>query len=176
MCDCGCSFPLGVKQKVLAIKIDRELVCVSVSTWGPSAVLLIGVLLAYHLAYKVSMRKRIDRRVPLDTDGHSLIGSERLTSALDGATKLNSFSVHAHGEPEVRLERAVKISPMSYDDATHELLPLFMQQKVITVDLQFLRSEQAARVVDFCSGATAVTSGWIFRVTDHVVVITPYRK
>lgn len=144
------------------------------SAWGPAVVLLIAVVLAYHLAYRVLIQERTNQRnVHTETYRHNQSGLYKLTSALDSATTLNTFNVHDHTAPKVRLQQAVKVSPGSYDAATHELLQCFLEDKIIAVDLQYLNSDQSGRVVDFCSGATAIRSGWIFRITDTVIVITP---
>jgi FtsZ-interacting cell division protein YlmF len=50
----------------------------------------------------------------------------------------------------------------------------FREGRVVSIDLGKLDGREAVRLVDFCSGITAMDAGWIFRVTDKVIVLTPH--
>ncbi|MEV7968722.1 cell division protein SepF [Sphaerisporangium sp. NPDC088356] len=63
--------------------------------------------------------------------------------------------------------------PTDYQVATREIAQGFREQRVISIDLGEMDRRQAVRLVDFCSGMTAVCSGWIFRLTDNVIVLAP---
>lgn len=169
---------LSLEVRNVCVHDHLWVVCVSVSAWGPSVVLLLAVVLAYHLASRVLLpNKGVDGKgAHSDEIRHDASDVDQLRLALDSATSLNAFSVHSHSDPTVRLQQAVKVHPTSYDSATREILQHFRKNNIITVDLDFIKQEQAGRLVDFCSGATAIRSGWIFRVTDKVIVITPVGK
>ncbi|MEV5541789.1 cell division protein SepF [Saccharopolyspora shandongensis] len=65
------------------------------------------------------------------------------------------------------------IKPSEYQSAAREVLHQFRSGRVVSVDLRSMNYHSAARLVDFLSGMTASRSGWIFRITDDVIVLNP---
>lgn len=100
-------------------------------------------------------------------------GSEELRIALENAVSLNSYSVHSRSNPSVHLEAALRFVPRDYQGSAPEIAQCFREGRVLSIDLGSMESDQAARLVDFCSGMTSVCSGWIFQVAESVIVLTP---
>lgn len=146
----------------------------TVAAWGPSLVLLFAVLLAAWLtreAWRRSVPRKASRRV-----NYAVLSpgdSDELNIALKSAAALNSYSVHAQNNPSVHLGAAVRFTPLDYQSSVYEVMQSFREGHVVSIDLGRMDNHQAARLVDFCSGLTAVDSGWIFQVTDSVIVLTP---
>lgn len=144
------------------------------ATWGPSLVLLFAVLLAAWLtrgAWKRKFPRRPPRRVNYAVPSSG--DSDELNIALKSAMALNAYSVHAQNDPSVHLAAVVRFAPSDYHNSVHEIMKNFREGRVVSIDLGKMDNHQAARLVDFCSGLTAVDSGWIFQVTDCVIVLTP---
>lgn len=144
-----------------------------VEAFGPTLVLLFAVsLIALTLqkGWKSSgdgPRTAVGYKSPL-APSHS-----GLSLALEDAVNLNQFDAHARNDPDVRLGALVRFEPSEYQATTHEVARYFREGNVISIDLTAMNSHQAARLVDFCSGMAAVSSGWIFRVTDKAIVLNP---
>jgi len=142
-------------------------------TWGPSLVLL-GAVLAFALMVQKTGRER-----PTEGRTNAVIYSVppepslELDLALDHATALNAFNLRAQNDPAVRLQSALRFAPTDYQVATREIVQGFRERRVISIDLGQMDRRQAVRLVDFCSGMTAMCSGWIFRLTDNVIVLAP---
>jgi FtsZ-interacting cell division protein YlmF len=146
----------------------------TVAAWGPSLVLLFATLLAARLVYNAQKRKIVREKYRII--GHTSPTPERfneLGSALESATTLNAYSIHTQNDPSVHLGAAVRFTPLDYQGSVYEIMQRFREGRVVSIDLGKMDSHQAARLVDFCSGMTAMGSGWIFRVTDSVIVLTP---
>ena len=99
--------------------------------------------------------------------------SDELKAALDNAVALNAFNAQAGHDPRVRLQAVVRFAPTDYEPAVGEIAQYFRAREVISIDLTNLHSKHAVRLVDFCSGMAVMCSGWIFCVTDNVIVLTP---
>lgn len=96
-----------------------------------------------------------------------------LEGSLDSAERMNAYSAVLGQEPDVRLGRVVRYSPREYQSAVNEISTQFRGGKVISIDLGNMSFRQAARLVDFCSGMAVASRGWIYRVTDQVVMLAP---
>src|SRR5262245_60930110 len=144
------------------------------AAWGPSLVLLFAVLLAAWLT-RDAWKRKAPRRPPRRVNYAVLSSgdSDELNIALKSATALNAYSVHAQNDPSVHLAAVVRFAPLNYEGSVHEVMQSFREGHVVSIDLGKMDNHQAARLVDFCSGLTAVDSGWIFRVTESVIVLTP---
>jgi cell division inhibitor SepF len=101
---------------------------------------------------------------------------DELAIALKAAERINAYSIATGGNPSVHLSEIIRISPGSYQAAVREIPAYFLDGRVISVDMNSMDSHEAARLVDFCSGMVAGGSGWIFRATDRVLVLTPTTK
>lgn len=142
-------------------------------TWGPSLTLLTAVLALAMIVKKVSRGLSGDPHATTLFHSVSTDPSKELDIALEQATSLNAFHLHAKNDPAVRLQSALRFTPTDYKVATREIAQGFRSQRVISIDLGRMDHRQAVRLVDFCSGMTAMCSGWIFRLTDHVIVLAP---
>jgi FtsZ-interacting cell division protein YlmF len=146
----------------------------ALATAGPSLVLLIAVLIAVWLTQRAWTSKRYGARSNIVSRTAPISGySNELSIALESAATLNAYNVHAQNNPSVHLEAALRLTPLEYQDAAYEIMQRFREGRVVSIDLTEMDHRQAARLVDFCSGMTAVTSGWLFRVTNSVIVLTP---
>lgn len=120
-------------------------------------------------AYRPQSRQSTQpRRVP-----RNLASSRDLEVALESATSLNSFDVGSLHDPVLRLHTVVRFEPRSYSSALVEVSQCYREGRVLSVDLRGMDQCNAVRLIDFCSGLAAATAGWIFRVADDVIVITP---
>jgi FtsZ-interacting cell division protein YlmF len=135
---------------------------------------LFAVLLTVWLAREVWRRK--DPKRPPRRVSYAILSSrdfDELNIALESATALNAYNVHAQNDPSVHLRAVVRFTPLDYEGSVHEVMQSFRQGRVVSIDLGKMDNHQAARLVDFCSGLTAADSGWIFHVADRVIVLTP---
>ena len=145
-----------------------------VEAFGPSVVLLFAVVLAASLTWRKRWHGRTD--APLWFYNHPGVTtgvSNDLETALDNAVALNSFTVQAGTDPSVRLQAVIRFSPMDFRSIADEVSRHFRTGRVISIDLAHMEPRQAVRLVDFCSGMASASYGWIFRVTDRVIVVTP---
>ena len=141
---------------------------------GPSVVLSFAVLLAAWVTREVWRRDAV-RRPPPGQRRPSVLSPnpDGVRIALDAAATLNAYNIHAQNDPAVHLGAAARFTPLDYQSSVHEVSQIFRQGNVVTVDLAKMDDQEAARLVDFCSGLTAADAGWIFEVTERVIVITP---
>lgn len=100
-------------------------------------------------------------------------GSAALSAALREAEKVNGFRAGLLCDPMVHLRPVIRISPNTYQDGVAEIPRLFSGGHVVSVDVSYMPVQQAARLIDFCSGYLLGTPGWLFRAADKVIVLTP---
>lgn len=93
--------------------------------------------------------------------------------SLERAVALNAYKVNARNDPNIRLKSAVRLRPPDFQAATHAILHHFRGERVISLDLGGMNASQAAQLVNFCSGMTAATDGWIFQLSAEVLVLSP---
>lgn len=99
--------------------------------------------------------------------------AQDLRVVLDDAIAVNTLNDQVNSSPSVYLDEAFRATPSAYKSGLSQILPRFRSGQIISVDLKKMSNYEAARLVDFCSGMTAMSGGWIFRVTDDVLVLTP---
>ncbi|WP_231972234.1 cell division protein SepF [Nocardiopsis alborubida] len=142
-----------------------------VREWGPSLLIVFSALLFFWVMYKErgKVRKSQDpsNLTPVLRSGG---GFEK--SILD-AEEMNSYRLIDHAGPSVRLSGVARFSPSEYRAAAHLISERFREGRVVSIDFGKMDPNQAARLVDFCSGMLAFSSGWVFRVTDKVIILTP---
>jgi FtsZ-interacting cell division protein YlmF len=73
----------------------------------------------------------------------------------------------------VHLRPVIRISPNTYQEGIAEIPSLFSNGHVVSVDVSFMTAQQAARLIDFCSGYLLGMPGWLFRAANSVIVLTP---
>ncbi|MGB8344142.1 MAG: cell division protein SepF [Ktedonobacteraceae bacterium] len=73
----------------------------------------------------------------------------------------------------IHLRPVIRISPNTYQDGVAEIPHHFGNGHVVSVDFSFMTAQQAARLIDFCSGYLLGMPGWLFRAADKVIVLTP---
>lgn len=144
-----------------------------VAACGPTLVLLLAVLAVAWILQRGWKPKGSEPRTAVDYVSRIEQSPTDLEIALRNAASLNPFDPHARTTPGVQLGTLVRFEPIEYQAAAHDVVRLFREGKVISIDLAAMDGQQAARLVDFCSGMTAVTTGWIFRVTDKVILLNP---
>ena len=145
---------------------------VGLAAGGPALVLSLAITLAaWAILSGLAGRRDGDRfsraGIGFDRD------SSELKSALDSAVTVNSFDVSAPNDPGVHLGSVFRMAPREYLASVAEVAARFAEGRVLSVDLANMEDHQAARFVDFCSGVVAARSGWIFRVTEKVIILTP---
>ncbi|MFC6879827.1 MULTISPECIES: cell division protein SepF [Actinomadura] len=116
---------------------------------------------------------RAGYRRPVGNTGGPDRGRDPLADALDDVSWLNEFDPHSERIRGVQLDDLVRYRPATYRSAVSDIARAHREGKVLSVDLAPLETFQAARIVDFCSGLAKGSSGWIFRVTDTVILINP---
>jgi hypothetical protein len=149
-------------------------VLILVESFGPSVVLLMAVLLASSLVRKLGLFRAAGFSAGAGdrTIGGGSTRSGELDAALDDAVAFNSFDIQSRVDPSVRLQAVIRFAPTDYGSVAREIAQHFRERAVISIDLAGMEQGQAVRLVDFCSGLALMCSGWIFRVTDRVIVLT----
>ncbi|WP_161952543.1 cell division protein SepF [Actinoplanes sp. TFC3] len=99
--------------------------------------------------------------------------TSELDQALDAAVALNPYNVGRKALQAIHLANAVRYSPNDYSTAAREVADSYRQNRIVSLDLSNMNSQSAVRLVDFCSGLLAAKSGWIFRPSDFVIILTP---
>lgn len=120
--------------------------------------------------YRISV-KPVGRASATKSGGGS--GRVLLEESLRQAIAANPFLVDRHYSPLVALDEVSRYSPVDYEASVRDLSEAYRVGRSISVDLRRLDSRNASRLVDFCSGMTAGSAGWIFRIADLVIVVTP---
>ena len=110
---------------------------------------------------------------PRTTGLHRAPVGDSLKKTIDEAVKLNAAASARNPDPLVRLQSAVRISPISFPVAVADISKSLREGRAVSIDLSTLDPRQASRLVDFCSGATSMCSGWIFRMTETAIILTP---
>jgi FtsZ-interacting cell division protein YlmF len=134
---------------------------------------LVALLVVLAMAYS-------NRKTSIDARGGSYVeyparrwNAQRLEESLVDAVRRNPYRLSPGENPSVQLAEVVKVRPQDYNSAVEEVLHRFREGAVVSVDLATMEAEGASRLVDFCSGMAAVSHGWVFRVTDHVIILNP---
>jgi FtsZ-interacting cell division protein YlmF len=154
--------------------MDKDNWPLVVAVWAPSLVLLLAVILAACFYQRENYARRWKGRLSASRFPKVVAdASGGLAEALDNATALNPYRVAESNDPAVHLGSAVRFAPERYQDAAGEISHCLGEGNVVSIDLSRMSHIDAARLVDFCSGMTIATSGWIFRITDVVIVVTP---
>jgi hypothetical protein len=148
---------------------EREITLATLIEWGPTLVILLAVLMAGLIGLRIS-GTRNRKAHPLVAGGQS---TNALRSALNFAESINAYDVSSLSNPRIHLGDVVRLAPIRYQDGAVEIPRQFKDGHVVSVDLGLMSVAHAARLVDFCSGMLAGTSGWLFRATDGVIVLTP---
>jgi FtsZ-interacting cell division protein YlmF len=138
--------------------------------WGPTLVGLLAVAAAFVAVVKATekpMRRSQNSRFDGGTDSSSL------RAAFRSAEAINAYDVASFNDPRIHFQEVVRLVSTAFQDGAVEISQHFRDNSVVSVDLSRMNPRQAARLVDFCSGMLAGTSGWLFRATDQVVILTP---
>jgi FtsZ-interacting cell division protein YlmF len=144
----------------------------TLGSWGPTLVLVVVLLVASLAGFRVSRQRNHNghqNRIIVER------GFDSLSIALESAERINAYDVSLLGDPQIHLSEVVRLVPLKYQDAAVEIPRHYLSGAVVSVDLSRLTSANAARLVDYCSGLLSGTSGWLFRATDRVIILTPVR-
>lgn len=145
----------------------------TLAAWGPTLVILFAVVIAGVVAWGVGKPRR--RFVFPDGDGPKL-GGNLLVEALNFAERVYAYNPALRNDPTVHLGDVIRLTPAEYQDGAIEIPKHFKSGNVVSIDLGAMTNYQAARLVDFCGGLLAGTSGWLFRATDRVIILTPSNR
>lgn len=143
--------------------------------WGPVLALIIVLVLSGVVALRIIGAGSEVRRSPILPNSQSR-DIQTLRTALHYAEDINAFDVSSLGNPRVHVGAIVRLAPTKYREGVLEIQRHFIEGNVVSVDLGRLDGASAARVVDFCSGLLCGSPGWILRVTDSVIILTPVVK
>lgn len=144
----------------------------SLAAWGPTVVMTLAILLLGGIALQQVRRTSRIKQGPLIQGERS---SRVLLTALREAESINAYQVASPTGLTPHLKSVVQLSPVKYQDGVIEIPKSFNLGCVVSVDLSRMSPSEAARLVDFCSGYLTGASGWIFRATNSVIVLTPTR-
>jgi FtsZ-interacting cell division protein YlmF len=145
----------------------------SLASWGPTLVIAFVALAA--AAYLFAERK--NRSINTDKANVDRVPARWvLAAALRDAESVNAYKADLPVDPHVHLMPVVRLSPTSYRDAVIDIPRYFDKGQVVAVDIASLNTQQAARLVDFCSGYLVGACGWLYRAADKVIVLTPIRR
>jgi hypothetical protein len=149
---------------------EREITLTTLTEWGPTLVILLALLLAGLIGLRIAGGRTRLAYYPFFASEQ---GTNALRIALNCAESINAYDVASLSDPHIHLGEIVRMAPSRYQDGAVEIPRHFKDGHVVSVDLGLMSVNQAARLVDFCSGMLAGTSGWLFRATDRVIVLTP---
>ena len=152
---------------------EREITLTTLTEWGPTLVMLLAVLLAGLIGLRVARARTRTAYPPFFASER---GTDALRVALNFAESINAYNVASFSDPHIHLGDLIRLAPIKYQDGALEIPRYFKDGHVVSVDLSLMSINQAARLVDFCSGMLAGTSGWLFRATDRVIVLTPISR
>jgi FtsZ-interacting cell division protein YlmF len=142
----------------------------TLTEWGPTLVILFTAFLAGLIGLRVAGAKTHTSYPPFSAGDHN---TDALKVALNSAESINAYDVASLSDPHIHLGNIVRLAPIKYQDGALEIPRHFKEGHVVSVDLGLMSVKHAARLVDFCSGMLAGSSGWLFRATDRVILLTP---
>jgi Cell division protein SepF len=153
--------------------VNGDKLLTTLSAWGPTLVMLLAVAIAGSVAWRIGRpRKRI-----VFPDGAGVRpGGNLLVEALNFAELIYAYNPALRNDPAVHFGEVIRLAPAEYQDGAIEIPKHFKSGNVVSIDLGAMTNCQAARLVDFCGGLLAGTSGWLFRATDRVIVLTPSNR
>lgn len=135
----------------------------------PSIAFASFALVAYPLIARRTSNHRREKPAVACLKNHSF----DLEQSLDLALRLNKYRVNNSTPQIVGLDSMLRIAPTDFDAASVEIADAFRAGRTVSIDLSKVNQHQAARLVDFCHGLTAMANGWIFRVTTFAIIISP---
>jgi FtsZ-interacting cell division protein YlmF len=141
-------------------------------TWGPVLVLIFVLALSGAVALRITGTGLLARKRTIAPNS-SPRDIQALRTALYSAEVINAFDVSSLSNPRIHVGDIVRLTPIKYREGVVEIQRHFVEGNVVSVDLGRLDGASAARVVDFCSGLLCGSPGWILRVTDSVIILTP---
>lgn len=145
----------------------------SLASWGPTLVMVIAVSLAATVCLRLAKGAR---GVAIRPQLGSGKGLDTLSATLREAEAVNAYRTDLPHNPRVHLEPIVRIAPTRYRQGVAEIPRHFSKGHVVSVDLNLMSANQAARLVDFCSGYLVGSPGWMFRAAERVMVLTPTER
>jgi hypothetical protein len=144
----------------------------TISAWGPTAVLAIAATLSFALMAAGARRRRFLHGYGLQPGRH---GSSVLATALETAEAINAYDPNSLSDPHVHQRPIARLRPEHYRAGALDISSCFTSGSIVSIDLAMMETSEAARLVDFCSGLLSGSQGWLFRVTDNVIILTPTR-
>ncbi|MFF0230221.1 cell division protein SepF [Micromonospora sp. NPDC005254] len=71
------------------------------------------------------------------------------------------------------MSEPVRCRPRLYGEAVIQISAHYRRGRTVSLDCGGLPQGEVIRVADFCSGLSASSGGWVLRVADFVVLLTP---
>ncbi|MEW2430287.1 cell division protein SepF [Micromonospora sp. NPDC047644] len=99
--------------------------------------------------------------------------ASELERSLESAVRANSYRLDRDAAPGVRLEAALRVTPRDFGVGAAEIAEILQAGRVASIDLSHMEPYEAARLLNYCHGLTVMANGWIFRLAQSVIVITP---
>ncbi|WP_285549416.1 cell division protein SepF [Actinoplanes regularis] len=96
-----------------------------------------------------------------------------MANAIADALKLSEYRAGRGVGPAVKMGSLKRFSPASFHNASMEITQRLRSGQPISLDLHSMNDTEGRRLVDFCSGQIAGTSGWIIQLSDEVLVLVP---
>jgi hypothetical protein len=145
----------------------------TLAAWGPTLVMSLAVVIAGVVAWRIG---KPSRRIVFPASTGPKLGGNLLIEALSFAERVYAYSPAQRNDPSVHFGDVIRLAPVEYQDGAIEIPKHFKSGNAVSIDLGAMTNYQAARLVDFCGGLLAGTSGWLFRATDSVIILIPSNR
>lgn len=141
----------------------------------PIAVTIITLTVSTGTMYLLSVRRTRAREGEIAATSARPVASitGRLPVAVQDSESLATIVANPVADPVIHLKGAVRISPTNYQDTAKRVLDHLRSSRVVILDLATIDESLASRLVDFCSGVTLGSNGWLYSVSSSTVLLAP---
>ncbi|WP_442931525.1 cell division protein SepF [Micromonospora sp. NBC_00330] len=121
-----------------------------------------------------SGRTRLARSFPAGYDAeNSLPMSRQVDVALESLAKMYPYRVSQGDASVMDMTEPVRCRPQFHSEAIIQISAHYRRGRTVSLDCGGLPRGEIIRVADFCSGLSASSGGWVLRVADLVLLLTP---
>ncbi|MFG3552968.1 cell division protein SepF [Micromonospora sp. NPDC047557] len=99
--------------------------------------------------------------------------SRQVDVVIDNLAKMYPYRVSQGEAPGMDMSEPVRCRPRLYGEAVIQISAHYRRGRTVSLDCGGLPQGEVIRVADFCSGLSASSGGWVLRVADFVVLLTP---
>ncbi|WP_422738487.1 cell division protein SepF [Micromonospora sp. WMMD729] len=146
----------------------------TMAEWSLGLIAFVALAALIIAAYRLGARPAATRERSVDLGGVCRRDhATELERALELAVRANSYRLDRDAAPGVRLEAALRVTPSDFGVGAVEIAEILQAGRVASIDLSCMAPYEAARLVNYCHGLTVMANGWIFRLAQNVIVITP---